>query len=60
CRFLLESDYIDDRRRPGAVLGPKTVPKTTLKLIEEGLLSSEDAARIHQDNVERVYGVEIG
>src|SRR2546426_482207 len=26
-RFLLETDYIDDPRRPGAVLGPTTVPK---------------------------------
>ncbi|MFQ5800158.1 MAG: TatD family hydrolase, partial [Candidatus Hydrothermarchaeales archaeon] len=48
-RFFMESDYIDDRRRPGAVLGPKTVPKTTLKLIEEGFLSVEDATRIHKD-----------
>lgn len=28
-RFLMETDYIDDKRRPGAVLGPKTVPKRT-------------------------------
>ena len=27
--FLLETDYMDDLRRPGAVLGPKTVPKRT-------------------------------
>jgi TatD-related deoxyribonuclease len=58
CRFLLESDYIDDKRRPGAVLGPKTVPRTTLKLIDEDILSSEDAARIHKDNIEKIYGVE--
>jgi TatD-related deoxyribonuclease len=58
-RFFLESDYIDDTRRPGAVLGPKTVPRVTKKLVEEGLLSLDDATRIHKDNVESVYGVEL-
>ena len=28
----MESDYLDDPRRPGAVLGPKTVPKRTREL----------------------------
>ncbi|RMF91146.1 MAG: metal-dependent hydrolase, partial [Methanobacteriota archaeon] len=57
-RFLMESDYIDDNRRPGAVLGPKNVPRTTLKLVEEALITAEDAAKIHRDNVEETYGVE--
>jgi TatD-related deoxyribonuclease len=59
-RFLLESDYIDDMSRPGAVLGPKTVPRVTKKLVAEGLLSGDDAEKIHKDNVEKVYGVELG
>ncbi len=58
-RFLMESDYIDDSRRPGAVLGPKTVPRVTHRLIEEGLMTLEDAVRIHKDNVEKTYDVEI-
>ena len=33
-RFMTETDYIDDPRRPGAVLGPKTVPKFTKKLLD--------------------------
>ena len=32
--FMLETDYMDDPRRPGAVLGPKTVPKRTQQLAE--------------------------
>jgi TatD-related deoxyribonuclease len=58
--FLLESDYIDDNKRPGAVLGPKTVPRLTLKLLEKGLLSIESAEKIHRDKVEKVYGIELG
>ena len=30
--WTMETDYLDDPRRPGAVLGPKTVPKRTQKL----------------------------
>ena len=28
----METDFLDDPRRPGAVLGPKTVPKRTQQL----------------------------
>jgi TatD-related deoxyribonuclease len=30
--WTMETDYLDDPRRPGAVLGPKTVPKRTQSL----------------------------
>lgn len=58
--FLMETDYLDDKTRPGAVLGPKTVPRRTLELIKLGLLSEEDAYRIHVDNVEKIYNVDLG
>ncbi|NYT17988.1 MAG: deoxyribonuclease [Methanobacteriales archaeon] len=57
--FLMETDYLDMKTRPGAVLGPKTVPRRTRGLIQNGLLSEEDAYKIHVDNVERVYGVQL-
>ena len=47
-RFMMETDYIDDIKRPGAVLGPKTVPKRTLDLINQGYLSEEEANIIHK------------
>ena len=31
----METDFLDDSRRPGAVLGPKTVPKRTQELCSE-------------------------
>ncbi len=53
--FMLETDYMDDLNRPGAVLGPKTVPKRTKQLIEAGL--PEEVMNIcHIDLPERVYG----
>lgn len=57
--FLMETDYLDMKSRPGAVLGPKTVPRRTRGLIQNGILTEEDAYKIHVDNVERVYGIEL-
>ena len=58
-RFLLETDYIDDPRRPGAVLGPATVPKKTKAWLEKGLLTTEQAWSIHHDLPEKTYRIEI-
>ncbi len=53
--FLLETDYMDDLRRPGAVLGPKTVPKRTHQLIAAGL-DEEFMWKAHVDLPNSLYG----
>ena len=58
-RFFMETDYIDDPRRPGAVLGLKTVPRKVKKLLTDGLITEEDVCKIHRDNPERIYGVSM-
>lgn len=55
-RFMMETDFLDDPRRPGAVLAITTVPKRTLRMIEKGLMSEEQAHVIHSDNPRRTYG----
>jgi TatD-related deoxyribonuclease len=55
----MESDYMDERSRPGAVIGPKSVPRFTLRLLGEGAITGEDLWRIHAETPSRVYGVEI-
>lgn len=57
--FLMETDYLDDLSRPGAVLGPKTVPKRTLDFIRKGIFTEEDAFKIHKDNVESIYKLDL-
>ena len=53
--FFLETDYMDDPRRPGAVLGPKTVPKRTRQLLDAGM--DEDVLwHTHHDLPNVVYG----
>ena len=58
-RFMMETDYIDDLKRPGAVLGPKTIPKITLNLINKGILTEKQAYEIHEKNPEKTYNINL-
>ncbi|MHB8163705.1 MAG: TatD family hydrolase [Methanoregula sp.] len=57
--FTMESDYMDENSRPGAVIGPKSVPRYTNMLLKNGLITEDDCFRIHAETIERVYGVVI-
>ncbi len=57
-RFMLETDYIDDKSRPGAVLGPRTVPRKVKELLKHGF-DEDFIYKICVENVEKVYGVEM-
>ena len=52
---MLETDYLDDPKRPGAVLGPKTVPRKTLKSFQEGIIDEEQFHKIHTDLPDFIY-----
>jgi TatD-related deoxyribonuclease len=54
--FLMETDFIDDADRPGAVLGPKTVPRRVRWLLDEGY---DDAVELaHVETPAAVYGID--
>jgi len=56
--FLMETDFIDDPKRPGAVLDPRSTPRTIRRLLLKGV--SEDSFwKICKENPEKIYGVEI-
>jgi TatD-related deoxyribonuclease len=57
--FTLESDYMDDKTRPGAVNGPRSVPRKMRHLIQEGILEPEDMWRVHSEVPEKIYGAEF-
>lgn len=57
-RFLMETDYLDDPDRPGAVLGPKLVPRRTRQLHERGMLDEQAWRSIHVEMPARVYGID--
>ncbi|GGM54838.1 TatD-related deoxyribonuclease [Halarchaeum rubridurum] len=54
--FLMETDYVDDTDRPGAVMGPKTVPRRVAWLQERG--DDEAVRRAHVETPEAVYGID--
>ncbi|WP_324663775.1 TatD family hydrolase [Haloarcula sediminis] len=54
--FLMETDYIDDPDRPGAVLGPKTVPRRVRWLLENG--EDEAVRTAHVETPKTVYGID--
>ncbi|MFC6757470.1 MULTISPECIES: TatD family hydrolase [Haloarcula] len=54
--FLMETDYIDDPERPGAVLGPKTVPRRVRWLLEQG--EDEAVRTAHVETPKAVYGID--
>jgi TatD-related deoxyribonuclease len=58
-RFLMETDYIDDPKRPGAVLGPKTVPRLTHTLLENNIMTEKQANTIHIENPQNTYRITL-
>lgn len=54
--FMLETDFLDDPDRPGAVLGPKLVPRRSRTLAERGDIDALE--RAHIDTPAQVYGVD--
>jgi TatD-related deoxyribonuclease len=58
-RFVMETDFLDEPSRPGAVMNINTVPKRTKAYLASGLLTEERSMRIHKDNPEQLYGISI-
>lgn len=57
--FTMESDYMDENSRPGAVIGPKSVPRFTFRLLEQGSITEEDLYQIHMHTPRKVYEIDI-
>jgi|TARA_B110000263_G_scaffold125627_1_gene109318 TatD-related deoxyribonuclease len=53
--FMLETDYLDDPNRPGAVMGPKSVPRKTLRALDEDIITQKQAYEIHSEIPDKVY-----
>ncbi len=57
-KYMVESDHIDDPKRPGVVIYPWEMVKNQLVLLERGLVDEEYLTRINVDNVVETFGVE--
>lgn len=58
-RFMLETDYLDDVRRPGAVLALHTIPKKLQKLLQQGDITEDEMMVINRENPEAMYGITL-
>lgn len=54
--FMMETDFLDDPDRPGAVLGPKTVPRRVNWLRDAGYDAAVRTA--HVETPRQVYGID--
>lgn len=53
--FLLETDYIDDPERPGAVMSINSVPKRVKSMLSNGEMDERTAWAIGEDIPRRLY-----
>ncbi|ADI31461.1 TatD-related deoxyribonuclease [Staphylothermus hellenicus DSM 12710] len=55
---LVESDFIDDPKRPGVSSYPWDIPKRIKELLSEGVISVENVYKSMIDNIVKAYRVE--
>lgn len=55
-RFMMETDYIDDIDKPGAIMSVNTVPKKVAAWVANGQVPLESIYRICRDIPESLYG----
>ncbi len=55
--FMIESDYIDDKKRECVSSCPWDIIDRQTILLREGIVTEEELYRINVDNVEKAYGV---
>ena len=53
--YLVESDYLDDPKRPGAVIVPWTIPRNFKRLIRKGKCNESYIHKINVENILRIY-----
>ncbi|MCC6021939.1 MAG: TatD family hydrolase [Desulfurococcaceae archaeon] len=56
--YMVESDFIDDPKRPGVAAYPWEIIENQLLLLKEGLVSEDYLLRLNIDNIVKFYGVE--
>jgi len=58
-KFVVESDFLDDPRRPGAVIAPWSIASTTKKLLNQNIIDYDKVYKIHVDNIKEIYDIEL-
>lgn len=56
--YIIESDHIDDPKRPGIVVYPWEMARNQKELLENGLVEEDYLYRVNVENVVKVFKVE--
>lgn len=57
--YVVESDFMDDPKRPGAVIPPWTLAKKMRKALMEGLIDEDSYWKVMVENPSRLYGIDL-
>ncbi len=57
--LMIESDFLDDPRRPGAVVAPWAIKRNFEKLVVKGLITEKDAEKVLIQNISNFYSVSL-
>jgi len=55
--FTMESDFIDDNSRPGAINGPRSVPRTMQRMLQKGEITEDNLWHVHSIVPAKIYHV---
>lgn len=55
---MLESDYIDDPKRPGVVMYPWEISENIRRIYEEGIIDDNEIYVLNIESIKKVYGIE--
>ncbi len=58
-RFFLETDFLDDPKRKGAVMDIESVPRRMRMLMSEFREETKEYGEILSENISRIYGIEL-
>ncbi|RLE90354.1 MAG: hypothetical protein DRJ49_00220 [Thermoprotei archaeon] len=57
--YLVESDYLDDPRRPGAVIVPWAIARSWKRLLDEEKVDFDYVYKINVDNICELYEIQL-
>ncbi len=57
-KFMIESDYIDDPKRPGVVVYPWEMIRNEIRLLNNGIVNEEQLYKVNIENIVEFYRVE--
>ena len=55
--YMIESDFIDDPKRPGASSYPWDIVENQIKLVAEGVVDEDYVYKINVDVPVKIYGI---